>query len=139
MAEILSYNADIICLQEVDAVIHDTLFRPVLEAKGYQGFYSNKVSQARQRESQARQRESRAREHQQISNDINPSNGASSSDPSSPGRQQQLQRNRSGSSPLSSPSIESSLDVLRESPESESPNVGVATANTASEQENDSM
>jgi len=82
MAEILSYNADIICLQEVDAVIHDTLFRPVLEAKGYQGFYSNKVSQARQRESQARQRESRAREHQQISNDINPSNGASSSEQS---------------------------------------------------------
>mmetsp|Transcript_9689 Transcript_9689/g.21853 ORF Transcript_9689/g.21853 Transcript_9689/m.21853 type:complete len:1018 (-) Transcript_9689:104-3157(-) len=44
IAEILSYNADIICLQEVDAAIHDALLRPVLEANGYQGFYSNKVS-----------------------------------------------------------------------------------------------
>ena len=44
MAEILSYNADIICLQEVDGIIHETLIRPTLEAKGYQGFYSNKVN-----------------------------------------------------------------------------------------------
>ncbi|KAL7548068.1 hypothetical protein ACHAWF_011353 [Thalassiosira exigua] len=44
VAEILSYEADIICLQEVDAAVHDALLRPVLEANGYQGFYSNKVS-----------------------------------------------------------------------------------------------
>ena len=44
IAEILSYNADIISLQEVDAATHNSLLRPVLEANGYQGFYSNKVS-----------------------------------------------------------------------------------------------
>mmetsp|Transcript_21824 Transcript_21824/g.43771 ORF Transcript_21824/g.43771 Transcript_21824/m.43771 type:complete len:1027 (-) Transcript_21824:135-3215(-) len=44
LAEIISYDADLICLQEVDASIHDGLIRPVLESKGYQGFYSNKVS-----------------------------------------------------------------------------------------------
>ena len=43
VAELLSYNADVICLQEVDAAIHDSLLRPVLEANGYQGFYSSKV------------------------------------------------------------------------------------------------
>ena len=42
--EILAYSADVICLQEVDASIYDTLLRPVLESKGYQGFYSNKAS-----------------------------------------------------------------------------------------------
>ncbi|KAL7528002.1 hypothetical protein ACHAXR_002223, partial [Thalassiosira sp. AJA248-18] len=44
IAEILSYKADIICLQEVDAAVHESLLRPVLEANGYQGYYSNKVS-----------------------------------------------------------------------------------------------
>jgi len=44
VAEILSYKADIICLQEVDASIHDSLISPVLRANGYQGFYSNKVT-----------------------------------------------------------------------------------------------
>lgn len=44
IAEILSYKADIICLQEVDATIHDSLLAPVLTASGYQGFYSNKVT-----------------------------------------------------------------------------------------------
>lgn len=44
IAELLSYKADIICLQEVDAMIHDTLLKPVLQANGYQGYYSNKVS-----------------------------------------------------------------------------------------------
>eukprot|EP00804_Cyclotella_cryptica_P014470 CCRYP_004796-RB/>CCRYP_004796-RB protein AED:0.09 eAED:0.09 QI:737/1/1/1/1/0.85/7/1245/731 len=44
VAEILSYKADIICLQEVDASIHDALLCPVLGAMGYQGFYSNKVT-----------------------------------------------------------------------------------------------
>lgn len=44
IAEILSYKADIICLQEVDASIHNSLISPVLRIKGYQGFYSNKVT-----------------------------------------------------------------------------------------------
>ena len=44
IAEILSYKADIICLQEVDAAIHNSLLGPVLKASGYQGFYSNKVT-----------------------------------------------------------------------------------------------
>jgi mRNA deadenylase 3'-5' endonuclease subunit Ccr4 len=44
IAEILSYRADIICLQEVDASIHDSLINPVLSANGYEGFYSNKVT-----------------------------------------------------------------------------------------------
>ncbi len=44
IAEILSYKADIICLQEVDASIHNSLICPVLRTKGYQGFYSNKVT-----------------------------------------------------------------------------------------------
>eukprot|EP00957_Ditylum_brightwellii_P092326 7029520-Ditylum_brightwellii.AAC.1 len=44
IAEILSYDADLICLQEVDATIFDTLLRPVLGARGYQGYYSNKAS-----------------------------------------------------------------------------------------------
>lgn len=43
VAEILAYNADIICLQEVDASVHDSLLHPVLTSCGYQGFYSNKV------------------------------------------------------------------------------------------------
>lgn len=43
IAEILAYKADIICLQEVDASIHDSLLGPVLAACGYQGFYSDKV------------------------------------------------------------------------------------------------
>ncbi len=44
VAEILSYNADIICLQEVDASIHNSFISPVLTANGFQGFYSNKVT-----------------------------------------------------------------------------------------------
>ena len=43
VAEILAYNADIICLQEVDASVHDSLLYHVLTSCGYQGFYSNKV------------------------------------------------------------------------------------------------
>ena len=46
IAELLSCKADILCLQEVDLNIYETLLRPVLEANGYQGFFSNKVSSA---------------------------------------------------------------------------------------------
>eukprot|EP00562_Extubocellulus_spinifer_P005953 CAMPEP_0178531410 /NCGR_PEP_ID=MMETSP0696-20121128/33411_1 /TAXON_ID=265572 /ORGANISM="Extubocellulus spinifer, Strain CCMP396" /LENGTH=954 /DNA_ID=CAMNT_0020163309 /DNA_START=339 /DNA_END=3203 /DNA_ORIENTATION=- len=44
MHEILAYQADVICLQEVDASIYHTLLQPVLNEKGYQGYYSNKAS-----------------------------------------------------------------------------------------------
>ena len=42
MAEILAYQADIICLQEVDECIFGRLLMPVLKSKGYQGYYSSK-------------------------------------------------------------------------------------------------
>lgn len=41
--ELLAYQADIICLQEVDVIIFDQLFSPSLEAHGYQGFYRKKL------------------------------------------------------------------------------------------------
>lgn len=42
--EILSYQADVICLQEVDESIWERLLRPALEQAGYQGFFSTKVA-----------------------------------------------------------------------------------------------
>jgi mRNA deadenylase 3'-5' endonuclease subunit Ccr4 len=42
--EMLVYQPDVICLQEVDASIFSSLFRPCLESQGYQGYYSNKAS-----------------------------------------------------------------------------------------------
>lgn len=42
--ELLSYRADILCLQEVDGHIFHTLYKPVLESQGYQGFFSSKLS-----------------------------------------------------------------------------------------------
>jgi hypothetical protein len=42
--EILAYQPDIICLQEVDTGVFDELLRPVLGAHGYHGYYSNKAS-----------------------------------------------------------------------------------------------
>jgi mRNA deadenylase 3'-5' endonuclease subunit Ccr4 len=42
--EMLAYQPDVICLQEVDASIFSELFRPCLESQGYQGYYSNKAS-----------------------------------------------------------------------------------------------
>jgi len=44
VAEILAHDADIICLQEVDGAIYDTYFEPVMQAMGYDTFYSNKAS-----------------------------------------------------------------------------------------------
>lgn len=44
VGELLSYDADIICLQEVDGSVYDSLFEPVFGCMGYDGFYSNKVS-----------------------------------------------------------------------------------------------
>lgn len=41
--ELLSFQPDIICLQEVDREAYKSLFEPVFESQGYQGFYSNKA------------------------------------------------------------------------------------------------
>ncbi len=40
--EILSYQADVICLQEVDYPVFETLLLPILQQYGYQGYYSGK-------------------------------------------------------------------------------------------------
>jgi 2',5'-phosphodiesterase len=42
--EILAYQADVICLQEVDELVFETLLLPVLEYFNYQGYYSVKAS-----------------------------------------------------------------------------------------------
>lgn len=42
--EILSYHPDVVCLQEVDEVIFETLFRPCMRCFGYQGCYHGKKS-----------------------------------------------------------------------------------------------
>jgi mRNA deadenylase 3'-5' endonuclease subunit Ccr4 len=41
--EIISYDADIVCLQEVDADVFDSLLLPTFQSLGYQGYYSGKV------------------------------------------------------------------------------------------------
>ena len=43
-AEILAYDADIICLQEVDCCSFSNFMDPLLTSKGYTGFYCSKVS-----------------------------------------------------------------------------------------------
>jgi mRNA deadenylase 3'-5' endonuclease subunit Ccr4 len=40
--EILAYNADVICLQEVDYLVFETLLHPTLQQYGYEGYYSSK-------------------------------------------------------------------------------------------------
>jgi mRNA deadenylase 3'-5' endonuclease subunit Ccr4 len=40
--EIIKYQSDIVCLQEVDRDVFNCLLRPCLEAHGYQGYYSEK-------------------------------------------------------------------------------------------------
>lgn len=42
--EILQHDADIICLQEVDATVYEQLLSPALLAHGFSGFYSNKAT-----------------------------------------------------------------------------------------------
>jgi 2',5'-phosphodiesterase len=42
--ELLTYQADVLCLQEVDESIWNRLFQPALEQAGYQGYFSCKVS-----------------------------------------------------------------------------------------------
>lgn len=44
MHELLSYHADILCLQEVDWYIFQSYYQPVLESQGYQGYFANKLS-----------------------------------------------------------------------------------------------
>jgi mRNA deadenylase 3'-5' endonuclease subunit Ccr4 len=41
--EIMAYQADVICLQEVDDTSFENLFRPALRLCGYQGFYRKKM------------------------------------------------------------------------------------------------
>lgn len=41
--EILAYDADVICLQEVDLTSFENLFQPVLRLHAYQGYYRNKM------------------------------------------------------------------------------------------------
>ena len=40
--ELLSYNPDVISLQEVDTDVYNELLKPVFEAFGYEGYYSQK-------------------------------------------------------------------------------------------------
>ena len=40
--EILQYQGDIVCLQEVDRDVFDDLLQPCMQAHGYQGYYSEK-------------------------------------------------------------------------------------------------
>jgi mRNA deadenylase 3'-5' endonuclease subunit Ccr4 len=42
--ELLAYQADVLCLQEVDELVFETLILPVLEYFNYQGYYSVKAS-----------------------------------------------------------------------------------------------
>ena len=42
--EILAYQADVVCLQEVDEFAYTSLLQPALESRNYQGFYSGKDS-----------------------------------------------------------------------------------------------
>lgn len=44
LSEILSYQADIICLQEVDESVFERLFEPILGHYNYQGYFSCKAS-----------------------------------------------------------------------------------------------
>mmetsp|Transcript_9362 Transcript_9362/g.15018 ORF Transcript_9362/g.15018 Transcript_9362/m.15018 type:complete len:498 (+) Transcript_9362:299-1792(+) len=43
--EILSYNADVVCLQEVDELVYETLLRPTMNCFNYQSYYSVKCSE----------------------------------------------------------------------------------------------
>ena len=44
VAELLAYQADIICLQEVDGSVYDAYLQPIMKVSGYDGYYSNKAS-----------------------------------------------------------------------------------------------
>ena len=44
-AEILAYDADIVCLQEVESSVFYKFLRPLFESRGYRGFYGKKISQ----------------------------------------------------------------------------------------------
>ena len=47
-AELLAYNADVYCLQEVDERAFTLVLGPVLRAAGYAGVYTNKASKVRE-------------------------------------------------------------------------------------------
>jgi mRNA deadenylase 3'-5' endonuclease subunit Ccr4 len=44
--EILQYQADILCLQEVDFIVFETLLLPILQQYNYQGYYSGKKAES---------------------------------------------------------------------------------------------
>ena len=48
VGELLSYDPDVICLQEVDGSVYDAYLQPVFQAMGYDGYYSNKASSQRE-------------------------------------------------------------------------------------------
>ena len=43
--ELLQYEGDILCLQEVSRDVYETYLAPLLAARGYRGVYANKISQ----------------------------------------------------------------------------------------------
>lgn len=48
MHEILSYKADIICLQEVDCKLFQSFYHPILESQGYRGFFTSKITETKE-------------------------------------------------------------------------------------------
>lgn len=48
MAELVAYEADIICLQEVDDRVFGDFLMPILERRGYTGRYTNKMGSVRE-------------------------------------------------------------------------------------------
>ena len=45
MHEILSFQADIVCLQEVDMKLYHTFYYPFMSSQGYNGFFTNKMAE----------------------------------------------------------------------------------------------
>eukprot|EP00536_Pseudo-nitzschia_multiseries_P006350 jgi/Psemu1/286407/fgenesh1_pg.133_\ len=48
VGELLNYQADVICLQEVDGSVYEAFLQPVFWTLGYDGYYSNKASSQRE-------------------------------------------------------------------------------------------
>ena len=44
VAEILTHDPDVLCLQEVDGSVYDTYLQPAFQAMNFDGYYSNKAS-----------------------------------------------------------------------------------------------
>lgn len=48
LQEVLAYDADIVCLQEVDRSVYHGLFEPTMRNLGYEGYFSGKSSEGNQ-------------------------------------------------------------------------------------------